>query len=227
VASGSGCQGPAPELTFAEVYVDPPLVKRLAGSPPDLESDIGSHAEFIAGRRLLTVALQRPEIARLVADSTSSTDSLAWLAGRFHVQTIAPNHLRIVYSGQPSSEGASLVNGIASAYIDEMRDMTARLRAERIGELAGALHDVASRLREKRMAIRRLADLLAAPAADSAETDPTKVAQAQARTTEFDTLQKAVVQGDEIEARLAAELAELQREPRQPGVGLIRMAELR
>jgi hypothetical protein len=213
-------------LTFAEVYVDPPLVKKLAGSPPDLESDIDSHADYIAGRRFLSVALKRPEIARLAAGTSASTDSLAWLAGRFHVETTPPNHLRIIYAGQPSSEGASLVNGIASAYIDEMRDMTARLRAERIGELEEALHDVASRLREKRMAIKRLADLLVAPTTDSAQIDPTKRSQARTRTTELDTLKKAVAQGEEIEARLAAELAELQHEPRQPGVGLIRMAEL-
>jgi hypothetical protein len=224
-ATGSGCQSPDCEPIFAEVYVDPPLVKRLAGSPPDLETDVESHAAFISGRRFLTVALQRPEIARLAAHKTA--DPQGWLAGRIHVETAPLNHLRIIYAGEPSSAGAELVNGLASAYIDEMRDMTARLRAERIVEVESALRDVASRLREKRRALERIPHLLeSAQSAGSAGNGREGPEKAREWAVELETLKQAVVQGEEIESRLSSELAELQRQPARSGVGLVRMAEL-
>jgi hypothetical protein len=222
-ASASGCQTADPEPIFAEVFVDPVLVKKLAGSPPDLETDVEAHAAFIGGRRFLKVALERPEIARIA----NSADGTSWIAGQIRVKSVSPDHLRIIYIGPPSNDGASLVNCLAAAYIDEMHEMTSRLRAERVSEVEGALRDVSSRLREKRLAIEHLDHRLkAARPTPGAETGPIEPDQINLWTTELDKLQKAVVQGEEIDARLAAELAELKHDPQQPGVGLVRMAEL-
>lgn len=218
---------PKQPLVFADVHVDAPLLKLIAGSPPDFEDDLQTHADIITRSAVLNAALQRPEIADLSIIKRHESKGIRWLARHVRVESQGPKTLRIFYSGEASLEAAILINGIAAAYIDEILDVTSRLRAERIDELERAHRDVEHRLGEKRDAISRLAKLLS-----SAEKSPPQGTEPSDRHPvdiwfrELENLKKAVAEGEEIDARIVTELANLKIPPRESGVGLLRMAEI-
>ena len=217
---------PVQPAIFAEVYVDAPLLKLLAGSPPDFEDDLQTHAEFVTRPAVLGAVLKRPEIAKIAIVKLHEPNGLHWLARQVQVEARSPTTLRIFYVGEPLREAAILIDGIAAAYIDEILEVTARLRAERIDELERAQRDVEHRLEEKREAISRLVKLLST--ANTPSTSASAVPSDQDPLTiwagELEILKKAVVEGEEIGARIAADLAKLKNLPRQTGVGMLRMA---
>jgi len=204
---------------FAEVHVDAPLLKLVAGSPDDFEDDLQTHAGFITKKGLLSACLRRPEIAHLGMVQFAAPDGLRWLAGHVRVECRGPKTLRILYTGKPSPEAATLVNGIAATYIDEMLDLTSRLRVERIEELERAQRDIQHRLGEKREAISRLGKLLAS---GESLSDQEMVG---IWTSELDLLKKAILEGEEIDGRITAELTKLRNPPHEAAVGLLRPAE--
>ena len=217
---------PMHPAVFAEVHVDAPLLKLLAGSPPDFEDDLQTHAEFIARPLVLEAALTRPEVGDLAIVKRQGLNCIRWLARHIQVECRPPKTLRIYYVGEPSREAATVVNTVAAAYIDEILEVTSRLRAERIDELQRAQRDVEHRLGEKRVAISRLAKLLTSvedlPPSDSTPSDQNA---ASVWSQELENLKKAVMEGEEIDARIIAELAKLVVPPRETGVGMIRVAE--
>jgi hypothetical protein len=220
-------QLPMHPAVFAEVHVDAPLLKLLAGSPPDFEDDLQTHAEFIARPAVLEAALKRPEIADLAIVKRQEPNSTRWLARHVQVESRPPTTLRIYYVGEPSREAVTVVNAVAEAYIDEILEVTSRLRAERIDELQRAQRDVEHRLGEKRVAISRLTKLLSAAEKSQSGTEPGEQSPVSVWTRELENLIKAVTEGEEIDARIKAELAKLENSPHQTGVGMIRIAESR
>ncbi len=217
---------PKQPAIFADVHVDPPLLKLLAGSPDDFEDDLPTHAEFVTKTTVLTAALKRPGIAGSSLASLEEPDAVRSLARQVRVECRGPKALRILYTGEPSSDAAALVNGIAAAYVDEILELTSRLRAERIDELERAQRDIKHRLGEKREAILRLDKLLAA--AETAVPPGEGLADrplADIWTRELDDLKKAIVEGEGIDGRITAELARLRNPPPETAVGLLRPAE--
>ncbi len=218
---------PKQPAVYAEVHVDAPLLKLLAGSPPDFEDDLQTHAELITRSAMLNAALKRPEVANLAIVKRQEPNGVRWLGRHVQVESRSPKTLRILYAGEPSHDAAILINGIAAAYIDEVLDVTSALRAERIDELERAHRDVEHRLGEKRVAIARLDTLLSSAepslphGATPSDRDPVSV-----WSREREHLKKAVVEGKEIDARINAELETLKVPPRHTGVGMIRMAEI-
>lgn len=206
----------APQPVFADVLIDPQALKEQGGLEPDFEFDFDREARFIAGPVFLGAALKRPEIARLDIVKRQGADPRAWLARNIRVGCPAPRALRISYTGKISGEGATLVNTIAAAYIDEIVNETTRLRAERIDLLERAQCDAKNRLEEKRVAIGRLEGLLASYASRP-EGD-----EINAWRVELETLQKAIEQGADLDVRITNELKELKREPRGTGIALRR-----
>jgi hypothetical protein len=205
---------------FAEVHVDPPLLKLLAGSPDDFEDDLQTHAELITRTAVLTAALKRPEVADLAIVKLQKANNIRWLARHVRVEPRGPKTLRILYTGEPSLDAPILINGIAATYIDEMLELTSRLRAERIEELERAQRDIVHRLGEKREAISRLVKLLASGAGSSDSQ------MAGIWGGELDKLKKAVVEGEVMEVRIAAELAKLRNPPRESALRILRLAEI-
>lgn len=217
---------PEEPAIFAELHVDPPLLKLLAGSPDDFEDDLQTHAEFITRTAVLTAALKRPEIANLALLTRQEPYGIRWVARHVRVECRGPKTLRIVYTGEPSSEAAALINAVATTYIDEMLELTARLRAERIDELERAQRDIEHRLGEKQEAISRLVRLLAsAEASERPVEGPTDRQMVGIWTGELDHLKKAVAEGEEIDGRITVELEKLRNPPRENAMGLLRPAE--
>ncbi len=217
----------SPPDVFAEVSVDSQALKALAGLEPEFEFDLQREATFITGPVLLDAALKRPEIRRLEIVKRQAADPRAWLMRNIRVECSDVTVLRISYSGQISVEAATLVNSIAAAYIDEMVNEAAHLRAERVDLLERAQRDARNRLAEKRVAIGRLEELLASSAAPAdVEGDRPEGDETNVWALELESLRKAVEQGAEIEARIAAELETLKREPRRTGIELRRAARL-
>jgi hypothetical protein len=218
---------PRQPSVFAEVHVDAPLLKLLAGSPPEFEDDLQTHAELITRSVVLNAALIRPEITNLRIVNLQESNATRWLARHVRVESRGPKTLRIIYTGEPSLQAPILINGLAAAYIDEVLDVTSRLRAERIDELERAHRDVEHRLGEKREAISRLVRLLSSaeksPPSDLMPLDQNPVG---IWSRELETLKKAVAEGEEIDARITAELTNLRVPPRETGIGMIRMAEI-
>ena len=215
----------SPPAISAELYVDAPLLRTLAGSPPDLEDDLDSHAEFITRRALMSAALKRPDVARLELVKGVDGDGCAWLAKRIRADVCGDRLLKISYFGERSPEAVRLVNGLAQAYIDEMTNLTSRLRAERVDELEWAHRDVKSKLRGKRAAIGRIEKLIerCEPAAGAGASSRSE--KFMAWTRELEILRKAVEEGDAIEARIAEELSQLKQPIQEIGVSLHRAAE--
>ena len=218
---------PKQPAVFADLHVDAPLLKLLAGSPPDFEDDLQTHAELITRSAVLNAALKRPEVAELAIIKHQQPNTIRWLGRKIRVEIRGPKTLRILYTGEPSVEAAILINGIATTYIDEILELTSRLRGERIDELERAQRDVEHRLAEKQEAISRLVKLLSlAEETRQAESEPSDRPPVGLWTRELENLKKAVVEGDEIDERITAELAKLKVPPREIGVGMIRMAEI-
>lgn len=218
---------PKQPAVFAEVHVDAPLLKLLAGSPPGFEDDLQTHAELITRSTLLKAVLKRPEVADLDIVKLHEANGIHWLARHVRVESCGPKTLRILYAGQPSIEAPILINGIAATYIDEILELTSRLRAERIDELERAQRDIDHRLAEKREAISRLVKLLSS-AEKSASPGEGRADRQMVGiwTAELDNLKKAVVEGEEIDERITAELGRLRNPPPETGVGMLRMAEI-
>lgn len=219
--------GLAQRSLSADVCVDPQALKDLAGLEPDFDFDLQREAGFITGPVILESALKRPEIDNLEIVRRQGNDAAAWLAQRIRVEFPAPGFLRISYSGERSFEAARLINAIAATYVDELREETVRLRAERIDLLERGQRDASHRLAEKRDAIRRLEELLSASGntTDSGK-EPAGPHQIDCWRQELDTLQIAVEQGEDLNARIAAELAKLRIESHGTAVRLHRPAEL-
>src|SRR5579859_6470798 len=89
---------PPQPAVFAEVFVDAPLLKLLAGSPRDFEDDLKTHAELITRQAVLKAALKRPEVADLAIVKVQEPDGLRWLAGHVQVEIRGPKTLRVVYT---------------------------------------------------------------------------------------------------------------------------------
>ena len=218
---------PTQPAVFAEVHVDAPLLKLLAGSPRDFEDDLQTHAELITRSAVLKAALNRPKVADLAIVKLQEGNDIRWLARQVQVESRGPKTLRILYIGKPSREAAILINGIAEAYIDEILVVTSRLRAERIDDLERAHRDIDHRLGEIRRAITRLVKLLSSvenstsPGAGPSDRDPVTI-----WTGELEILKNAVTEGEEIDEQISSELAKLKIPPRQTGVGISRMAEI-
>jgi len=211
---------PAKSAVFAELYVDAPLLKVLAGSPRDFEDDLQTHAELITRQSVLKSALRRPEVADLAVVKLQAPNGVHWLARQVQVEIRGPRTLRIVYIGKPSHEAAIVINGLAAAYIDEILVVTSRLRAERVDELERAHRDVDRRLAEIRKAIARL-DRLLSPDAQPSDRDPVTLWK-----DELEILKDAVLEGEEIDTQIMSDLATLKIPPTQTGVGIIRTAEI-
>jgi len=209
---------------FAEVHVDAPLLKLMAGSPAEFEDDLQTHAELITKTAMLTAALKRSAIADLALVKRQEPNGVRWLARHVRVESRSPKTLRILYLGEPSIDAPVLINGIAATYIDEMLELTSRLRAERIDELERSQRDIEHRLGEKQDAISRLVKLLASGEKASGEKWSTNGQMIGIWTRELEELKKAVIEGEEIDERITGELAKLRNPPRESAVGLIRMA---
>jgi hypothetical protein len=219
-AAGTYCALIPPDRPLcADIYVDAEKLKCLAGLESDFPFELQREAGFITSPTVLDAALKSPEIARLEIAKRHPADPAGWLSRNIRVEFPAPKIVRIIFFGERTDEAARLVNAVAAAYVDEMEDETARLRGERIKLLERGQRDVSHRLAEKRDAIRRLEALLAA--CDSPGDDP-----GAAWTRELDVLRKAVEQGEEMEVRLAAELAQLKSNPHGIAVELLRPAAL-
>ena len=216
---------PMHPAVFAEVHVDAPLLKLLAGSPPDFEDDLQTHAEFIVRPAVLEAALKRSQIADLAIVKRQEPNGIGWLARHIQVESRPPATLRIYYVGEPSREAATVVNTVAAAYIDEILEVTSRLGAERIDELQRAQRDVEHRLGEKRVAISRLVKLLTSAEKSPPGAEPDDQNPVSVWTRELENLKMALVEGEEIDARIIAELAKLKNPPREIGVRMTRMAE--
>jgi hypothetical protein len=107
-----------------------------------------------------------------------------------------------------------------------MNDEALRLRAERLDRLQRALRDVENRLEEKRDAISRLEKILASGERSTGLIEETpRVEQLSALCVELDILRQAVEQGEEMKARIVAELPQLEDEPRGAAVEFRRAAE--
>jgi hypothetical protein len=218
---------PAKPPVFAEVHVDAPLLKLLAGSPRDFEDDLQTHADLITRHSVLKAALQRPEVADLAIVKVQEPNGVPWLARQVMVEAHGPKTLRIIFKGKPSREAAIVVNGLAAAYIDEILLVTARLRAERIDELERAHRDIDHRLAEIRKAVSRLVKLVSSAATSpSPDAESSNQDQVTIWTDELEILKGAVVEGEEIDEQLKSDLAKLKIPPTQSGVGIIRMAEI-
>jgi hypothetical protein len=217
---------PKQPAVFADLHVDASLLKMLASSPPEFEDDLQTHAELMTRSAVLNAALKRPEVAELGIVKRQDPNAIRWLARHIRVEPRGPKTLRILYAGEPSFDSAILINGIAAAYIDEILDVTSRLRGERIDELERAHCDVEHRLGEKREAISRLVKLLSSAEISPMPTEPSDRYPVSIWTRELENLKKAVIEGEEIDVRITAELATLKAPPRETGVGMIRMAEI-
>ncbi len=210
---------------FADIHIDVDLLKAGAGLDPDFEFDFAREAAFITGPTVVGAALKRPAIAKLEIVKERGAKAVDWAARQIRVEFLSPNILRIRHIGQRSHEAARLVNAIASVYIDEMIEEMSRARAERIELLQRARRDTTKRLAEKREAIRRLDELLSsANELRSAEANP-HPDQLSAWDQELETLRLAVDEGDDMLARITAELAKLQIAPLRPAVELRRPAK--
>jgi hypothetical protein len=215
----------APPLA-ADIYIDSQMLKAIAGLEPQFDFDLDREAGFITGPLILDAALRRPEIAELEFAKRLGSNAAGWLAARIRVESPSPKILRISYTGRRSYDAAHLVNAIARAYVDEMNDEALRLRAERLDRLQRALRDVENRLEEKRDAISRLEKILASGERSTGLIEETpRVEQLSALCVELDILRQAVEQGQEMKARIIAELPQLEDEPRGAAVELRRAAE--
>jgi hypothetical protein len=215
-----GVKAHAETRLFADIHIDLDLLRAGAGLDPDFEFDFAREAAFITGPTIVGVALKRPGIAELETVRGRGVEAVDWVSRQIDVEFPAPNLVRIRHRGERSREAARLVNAIASAYVDEMIEETRRARAERIELLQRALRDSTRRLAEKREAIRRLEELLSsAHDLPSAGANP-HPDQAAVWAQELETLLLAVDEGDEMVARITAELAKLQNAPHRAAVEL-------
>jgi hypothetical protein len=203
------------------VCIDIAALKDLSGLASDFEFDIQREAGFIASPRILDLALRRPEVAELELVRRLGKDAARHIGRRIHVEVPAAGVLRISCSGERSFETASLINTVAATYVDQLSDEALHLRAERIALLERGLRDAGNRLAEKRAAINRLETLLAESgtsiASDDEATEP-KATDVWVR--ELDALRIAMAQGEDMRARISAELAQLRIEPHRTAVEL-------
>jgi hypothetical protein len=209
---------------FADIHIDVELLRTSACLDSDFALDFTREAEYITGPTILGAALKQPAVARLELVKGHGVQAPDRLSRQIRVEVPATDILRIRYAGKPSPDAARLVNTIAAVYVEEMVEETRRARADRIALLERAVRDTTRRLTEKREAIRRLEELLS-PEHDVpgafAGCPPERVAL---WTRELETQRVAVIEGDKMLARFAAELAQLRIEPTRAAVELYRPA---
>ncbi len=211
---------------FAEIAIEPQALKAASGLEPDYDFDVSREANFITGPIVLEAALKRPEVARLETVKQLGAHVVVRLGQRIRVEFPTTNVLRIIDSGERTFESVTLVNGIAEAYIDEVTAETARLRAERISLLERARRDAEHRLVEKRDAIRRFKKLLETTESGAGPDENRAGDQVLDWKQDLAKLKIAIEQGEEMVARITAELPQLQNAARVSGVELRRRAEL-